>query len=47
MRWLSRDPLGEATGAGQGTNLYGYVLGGSTGDHGPVGNALLAEMVGR
>jgi RHS repeat-associated protein len=37
MRWLSRDPLGEATGAGQGTNLYGYVLGDPLGTTDPSG----------
>jgi hypothetical protein len=37
MRWLSRDPLGEAAGAGQGTNLYGYVLGDPLGATDPLG----------
>jgi RHS repeat-associated protein len=37
MRWLSRDPLGEGTGAGQGTNLYGYVLGDPLGATDPSG----------
>lgn len=37
MRWLSRDPLGEAAGAGQGTNLYGYVLGDPLGTTDPSG----------